>query len=694
MTPATRSRTPSFALWLGMCCLLPMLARAQAPADSANVSDSLRVFTALDSSQVIIVPESAIADSSGSLALPDSLRPAPDTVLTGYRALRRSFRRLAPRTGMAAPGSLLPDNGTAGDLVASVVDTRPGQHHQRPWPDRSVEDLADELQRWTLGPQLDAGQIGQRQFLALDGIDDRSGGVLLDGEHLHNRLDGRSDLSWLSANLLRRETLDPWQRMAPGYPGGVIQLETRSVGDSVEVQVDWMDGFLGLVTNDVVASRPLGRGGLQVGTRQVYTHERIPGAKAQENLFFGHWEHPLPAGWLVRLDKRLLRINGSLLNTGDDREIHQNLNRLRLWQERSAWPLLLAIDAQSRWDQYLYKVDRRVDDRGDFKRLELQGRSKADSTGKALGLGVWAERQHLGSVDLDRVLTEQGTHGNWTLKTSTGLRWTGSGRLGARSDRRTAFWDLGLGLDGRLDGLPLSWQVLGQRGRHAPWPDQLWMTRVPGEREQTSNPWLRFAEATLLPDPRLPDTRWQREELRLGWHSAWPGNGQGLVSLRLLRLHLHDQPTERELADDSGNWQWEPVNRVQDGAQLIVEGQPARRLSLRFAQAWFPESKQPLSREAPTFISDGALGWHNRFFGSELDFHATLGAHHEYGAVNSLGQDLWTRPELWLQLHARRGHFTLWWTFRNLLHARNARMEGLPLNGYEEILGVRWDFAD
>jgi hypothetical protein len=55
---------------------------------------------------------------------------------------------------------------------------------------------------------------------------------------------------------------------------------------------------------------------------------------------------------------------------------------------------------------------------------------------------------------------------------------------------------------------------------------------------------------------------------------------------------------------------------------------------------------------------------------------------------------LWHRPEAWLLLHAQRGSFTLWWSVRNLLGADNARIDGRTLNGYEEILGVRWDFHD
>lgn len=222
----------------------------------------------------------------------------------------------------------------------------------------------------------------------------------------------------------------------------------------------------------------------------------------------------------------------------------------------------------------------------------------------------------------------------------------------------------------------------------------MWLLRLPDERDEADSPWRRAEQARLLPNPDLPDTRWNRREARLGWSGDWPLEGQGRLWLRAWQVRFSDQPAERPLDDGSGDHGWRSVDRLQNGLQLHASGTFQRHWSLHLSQAWLPESDEPLSREYPTYLADGSLGWQRRYFSRELELRLLLGLHHEYGAVDALGDPLWERPELWLMAHAQRGRFTLWWSVRNLLGARNARVEGRTLYGYEEILGVRWDFHD
>jgi hypothetical protein len=152
------------------------------------------------------------------------------------------------------------------------------------------------------------------------------------------------------------------------------------------------------------------------------------------------------------------------------------------------------------------------------------------------------------SNGFDRELRELGLRSAGQYLLGSGQRVTASGRLGQRSDRDDPFWDLGLGLSAHLPSSGLDWELLGQSGKRHPWADQLWMLRLPEEREEASDPWRRAAQARLLPDPELPDTRWQRQEARLGWNSLHgPWRGQGRLDLRAWRVRFKDQPVERPL---------------------------------------------------------------------------------------------------------------------------------------------------
>ncbi len=654
-------------------------ADGEPPADSlrrAGLRQELAADTLFLRSASALPDSLAAADSlSGASSLPDSLGAAGSAVDSLALAPADSVLQLPRR-----PDPWIDDRS----LPVAPGLPRPG------WDDRPSEDLADRLLELVPGPLEDWAQIHHPQYLALDGLDPRAMRLDLEGEQLHNRWSGLTDLRWMAGEMLAGESLDPWDRL--GAQGGVLRGSWPRAADSVFVRVDWSDGFLGHVPTDIRAERPLGRGHLGLGTRQVYTHERVPGATVHGNLFWGNWEHPLPGGWRLRLDRRNLREKGLLLDTSRSRRLFQTLLRARAWQERSDAPWRLALDAQRRWDREDFAGG--VDLRSEFRRLQATLlRDAPDSLDRgAQRSWVLLEKQFLSGDSLKKELGEIGLGARWRQPVSHGVHSVAEGEIAVRDMDNETRWRLALQLDGPLPRPLEGWQLVFARGRSLPWPDQLWRTVVPGEQNPLRSPWLRDTGGSLLPDSSLAGWQWQRQELRL--HGRWslPWSLDLAASLRGWRASSSGEPQPRAVGN--GDYRWTPVEGEQLGAQLFLDLAAPRDWRLQVSQGWFPEDGEAISREYPLYLLDARLSKQRRFFSEELLVRGVLGLHYESGGTDSAGNSLWEAPEPWVRIDARRGRFTLWWALRNPFDAVLQRVEGRPHFGHEEWIGVRWDFVD
>ncbi len=567
---------------------------------------------------------------------------------------------------------------------------------------RPAEDLADRLLPLVSGPLYDLANAGHRQLLALDGVDPREAGLLLEGIDLGSRIDGLADLGLLKFGLSDPSRQDPWRRTVAGRPAGALELvPLRACADSIEVRVRWSDGFMGFVKTEVDARRPLLGGRAWLGTRQLFTGERVDGAHYRGNDFQWNWDRPLGSAWIFMLDQRVLRDRNQLLGTDEDeRKLYQSLLRLRLRQRVSLLPFLVEGDVWKRSDLLAWLRNEELPERQELYhgRLGLRGGSgrglweaNVDGEYQDLSSGSWAGkfREFRLSGSALRELPGRSA-GDWSLKCG--------GSWGLNDDREGAAWDLGCRLGWRslkfLGGVPGGGGEVAEHpkaemvlhaGRRHPWPDQLYLLRSAGERGPFLNPWLRSSGQDLHPDHRLGRCTWFRQELGLDTGDSFAGRWR----LRLWRLQLYDQPVESPVSD---HWEWRPRDHAQIGEQLFWNLKVLHDWGLALSQAWFHDDEGLVSHEFPTLLLDGRLSWARRIFGRELDFRVSLGAHYEWGGVDSNGADLWQGPEIWLLARAQRRGFTIWWSLRNPLSQSLSRVEGARLLGHEEWLGISWNF--
>jgi hypothetical protein len=618
--------------------------------------------------------------------------PAPaDTSRAGIRSIELAVDSLLSADGLQ-PGDSL-DGGARASRFGRVryrrlPDTAPAPAwlpRLAPRPGRPAEDAGDELLPLVLGPLFDPAHVGHRQELALDGLDPRESSLRIDGLDTGSRITGRADLGGIG--LGGDGAVDPWERLDPGRPGGALALETlRADSDSILTRTRWADGFQGFVLTEVDFRRPWLGGRAAAGTRQLFTHERLPGAHYRGNLFFWNFDRALTPGLWMSFDQRIQRDqHGQLVVDDGSRRRRQHLQRLRL-EQRTGPGTALDLDLWQVEDAD--RGDRSAGSVHDVARLRgaalgLRGSGEA----QAWRMALQAEHQRLSSGDWKRRQVESQLNGGWRRRLGPGwLRLQGS--LGQRSGTAPLPWSLGSHLERELG----AWQgaLLLQAGRRLPWPEQLHLDRAPTRMDAVADPRWRASGQTLLADPDLAPTSWTRQELRLGWQQA----GR-TAQLRLWRVALVDQPHPQAGIFNDEPWTWSTASPVHWGQQAYLRWPLAPRLELNLSQAWFREDRGAVSYEYPTWLLDGHIGWRDRWFSGELDLRAQLGAHLERGGVDRFGNPLWGRPEIWLKGSARRGAFTIWWALRNPFGlARPQRVEGLELHGHEEWLGIEWNFLN
>lgn len=657
------------------------------------------------------------AAQGGAFGLPlsapsaqDSLAP-PDSLV--FRPVR-TLKDLAATAEDAFVGPPLPDSLRRVDSLATASRSSSWWNdlwrHRAVWPaqvelapleprtlpirpalpDRPSEDLGDALRPLVAGPLFDQGQVGHRQELAQDGLLPRHMALRLDGLDLGSRITGLADLNLLAPGLTDPRRGGPWQRTGGGAAGSLDFESLRARDDSVLTQVRWADGFLGYVEVEGEFARPVLGGRGLLASRQVFTHERMPGANYRGNLFLWNWDKPLGEAWLLRLDQRIQRDASEVLFVdGANRHLRQHVQRARLdgsWGGTHA----LGLDLWLREDQRDTDLDLYREERESLRGAALTAQRLWAGGGARLRLA--GERQRLWTQDwLDRGTDLEGRlTAGWTLPAVRG-RWVLEpdlmlGRQALDGHKR---WSAGARLGWTAPARPLWADLLAVEGSTPPTPAQLRQTRLPQGSELFTNPWLRQAGLPLLPDSTLAGTRWSRQELRLGWTGLY---GHLPIQLRAWRVEMANDLVESAVSDTS--WGWTGHHHVQSGAQLFATAQLAPGWSLRLSQAWFQDSRNLLSREFPTWLLDGALR-HERVLFGELRLVLHAGLRHENGGVDSAGEALWKTPELWLQGEASRRRFTLWWALRNPFGwAENQRVEGLEQHGHEEWLGVRWGFQD
>jgi len=607
----------------------------------------------------------------------DSLA-APDGLAADSAAAPGWWRRLLgrPATWPAPPFLVPPDERPLPGLAER--------------PDRPAEDLADELLPLTLGPLFDQAELGHRQHLAVDGLRPGAATLELDGLDLASRITGLADLNLLPPGLTRAARSHPWERLGERPAGRLAFTSNRAADDSVLTRVRWADGFMGLVTVEGEFQRPALGGRAWAASRQAFTHERRPGAHYRGNLFAWNWDRPLAEGaWLLQADQRLLRDKSEILGAnGDERRLYQSLLRGRLTR-RHGDLAATGLDIWQRRDDLAFTTGGLQEDRERLLGAAL--RHDRAWAGGGVGLALNLERQRLSSDAWRRRRTEAGLRAAaaWTLPLAAGrVALEPQGGMRHRTDDGRRAWDLGLRAGWtRAEGWA---DLLIARGQLPPTAEQLHLTRNPGLGDAVLSPWRREAGLPLVPNPGLDASRWWRQELRLGarlWRGRLP------MTLRAFRVDLDEDPLETPASDST--WSWGGWDHTQWGLQLAGDLALAPGWHLRASQGWFLDSRELVSREFPSYLLDGALRHERRLFGGELALRVTAGLHHEYGAVDSRGDALWRRPELWLMGEAERKRFTLWWSLRNPFGlAENARVEGDLLHGHEEWLGLRWGFAD
>jgi hypothetical protein len=524
----------------------------------------------------------------------------------------------------------------------------------------------------------------------MDGLRPGLSTVRMDGHDLSSRITGLADLSLAAAGLGATIGGDAWERLGE-RPGGALELAAeRAQSDSVLTRVRWADGFLGFVGTEGEFARPLLGGRALLAARQVWTGERAPGSHHRGNLVQWAWDRPLGAGWLVQADQRQVRDVAEILDhAGQTRRLRQDLLRTRLARLLSD-SASVSLDLWRRLEREDWRRQARLVDRQHLKGVALAlERSAAE---RAWTLRAALEEQRLASGDSwrqRRLEARLEARGAWSRGTSLGrLALEPAGQVWRLGGDRLAGWSAGarLGLT-RLDGWA---DLLASAGHLPPTPEQLQLERLPAQLDAFPNPWLREAGLPLEPNPRLRDCSWSRQELRLGT-ALW--GGRAPVSLRAWRVELRDDPSEVPASDST--WSWGGYDHTQWGLQLFLEAAPRPGWRARLAQGWFGDGRDMVSREFPSYLVDGSIARERRLYGGDLLLRVTAGLHHEYGGVGAGGVALWERPELWLMGEAARKRFTLWWSLRNPFNlAENARVQGRPLHGHEEWLGVRWGFVD
>jgi hypothetical protein len=669
-------------LLLSALVVFPPAARAQdkpalPPPPALVEEDSLGRSArpaATEETQGLSPRPAAMPDSLGGLA--DSLTTAADSAAARSvlsRAWSRFWRRPAH---WPAPARLHPPN------------RRPLPTPAAP-PDRPAEDLADGLLPLAAGLLYDQAHLGHRQLLALDGLRPGASTLELDGLDLASRISGLADLNLVAGGLVEEGRTAAWERLG-NRPGGALAFHSlRATDDSVLTRLRWADGFLGLITVEGDFRRPVLGGRATLASRQSYTHERVPGAHYRGNLFLWNWDRPLGERWLLQLDQRLLHDRSEILDFDrSQRRLDQSLLRgrvTRLLTDQSA----LGLDLWRREDRLGFQRLARVDDRETLRGATLHLDRSWAGGGWRVVSGLERQELSAGSWRMERGVARLAGRAAWTIPSSLGrlvLEPAGELRRFTGDDLRG--WSLG-GHAGLQRGEGWGDLIL-QAGQLPPTPEQLHLTRLPAQQDAMIDPWLREAALPLLPDSTLGGSRWLRQELRLGTRLA---EGRLPLSLRVWRVALADDPRAAPATDSS--WIWRGEDHVNWGVQLFADLALTPRWRLRTAQGWFMDSRGLVSREFPSYLLDGALTHERRLFGEELLVQVTAGLHHEHGGVDAQGRALWEMPEFWLKAEATRGRFTLWWALRNPFSlAENQRVEGRPLHGHEEWLGIRWGFVD
>lgn len=551
-------------------------------------------------------------------------------------------------------------------------------------PDRPVEDLGEALLPLVPGPLFDQGQVGHRQLLALDGLRPGASALLLDGLDLSSRISGLSDLNLVVQGLCQPATSDAWNRLG-STPGGVLSFRSRRAStDSVLTRVAWADGFMGFISVDGDFQRPLLGGRFLAASRQIYTHERIPGAEYRGNVFQWNWDRPLAGEWLLRLDQRLLHDRSDVLDfNGQRRSLDQSLLRARLGRSLGT-SRRVELDLWQREDRLAFRRSLKQEDREELRAISLSldeiwagGGWRMQATGEHQNLhsDAWEDRRLEGRVEATAAWTLQALGSRWVVEPAAHLRHTGGDNS----------WGGSAGLRVGTSGLKSWADVLVHSGRLAPTVEQLHLTRIALLSDAVISPWRRDATLNLVGDSTLEASRWTRQELRLGTRAL---AGRLSLAMRAWRVELRDDPLETPAITQ---WIWKGWDHVHAGAQAFLGWQLGARWRVDGAQAWFYDNRDYVSREFPQWMSDVVLAHERLLFRRELNLRVTMGLHHEYGGVDSQGNALWTAPELWLKGEATRGSFSLWWALRNPFSlADNARVEGRPLHGHEEWLGLRW----
>ena len=573
------------------------------------------------------------------------------------------------------------------DLQQRDTALLPGISYQL---DRPREDLADQLSPLVAGPLFDLANVGHRQYIGLDGMPTTQSTIVLDGLDLGSRITGQTNLNLLGSFTLC-DTLeqDVWSRSATGRPGGVIELQSlRATEPSVVTRIRSYEGFYEFLTTEGDFRRPLFNGGLTLAARQVFTGERTTGANYRGNLFFWNWDRHF-GSWLLKLDQRILRDEHDQLGSySNECRLQQSLLRARVIQQRSMLPVLFSFDAWRRNDSEKFvSSDTLLADRGRLR--GLSGGAQSVFAEWRFDLSSSIEWQELSTPDWQDDIREHSTR----LRVQGELPWDfhllAKGLFGQRSDWDHLYHDFGLELQ---RGLPLpsvpeaSVGLLLDSGRRSPTLEQLYVTRYPTLQEVATDPWWRGSSQTLVPNYSLEDQRWQRLELRLQSGKTVLGE----LNARAWYLVSRDESVLVSMNDSLRTWQNLDANY--SGAQLWWTRTFGRHFSAFATQGVFECSKDFVSREFATSISEGGLRFHTCLFKGDLHWHTTLGVHYEYGGIDSAEADLWEAPDLWLYSEVRLRTFTFFYSVRNLLDAEIQRVAGYPELGREDRVGVRWTF--
>jgi hypothetical protein len=558
---------------------------------------------------------------------------------------------------------------------------------------RPVEDICDHLLPFVLGPIYDQANIGHRQMLALDGLEYRNWKLLIDGVDVSSRINGMSDLNWISAGVMNLRQTDLWSRSGTQSAAGALEFAgLRSDSDSVITRVKWNDGFRGFITTDVDFRRPLIGGQFTAATRQIFTHERTPGALFKGNTFYWNWDKDLGVRWKLHIDQHVIRDKSHILTTTDDqRRTLSNMLRFRLKQQNSSLPFLFEFDY---WN--LDRIERwsRANTIEDHELIHNLG---FNLSGLAYN---WAYRfigrtelQDLSSASWGRELWKQDASLDLFRKFS-GNRWLElKSSLSKRQDFRRPVWNIGaeFGFSGReFKGLSSSWVFVLDAGEHLPWPDQLYIIRDPNDLDQVVNPWLRDEAEQIWPDYNLSRSSWQRLELRSSLEHEFLGSA-------VIRAWVVD--LENELFPFAGTvsdtvWSWQGYSHTQFGQQLQYRKNILDKLTFNFNEAWFKDNRNYVSYEFPTLIIDSSLDWGHQFFKGELNFSSSIGLRHESGGVNANDYLLWNGLEYWFYMEARRRNFTITWSVRGPAGNDLYRVGEQMLKGHEEWLGIKWNFIN